>query len=183
VNFSDVGSGTQYADQILQLAGRGIVTGYVDGRFGPYDPVTRQQFAKMIILTLGYTVSPVPACGFKDVPLVLGSSDPLYPASYIAACAAAGITVGKTADTFGPYDKITRAQLITMVARAANFPQPPYTYQPSFANFSPSHYPWARKAAYAGLLDGFAGMGPNFDFWASATRGEVCLLLAALLGR
>ena len=48
---------------------------------------------------------------------------------------------------------------------------------------APQHYPWARRAAYAGLLDGFVGMGPDFDFWASATRGEVCLLLADLLGQ
>jgi hypothetical protein len=51
-----------------------------------------------------------------------------------------------------------------------------------FENFSAAHYPWARRAAYAGLLDGLVGIGPSYDFWATATRGEVCLLLASILG-
>jgi len=179
--FSDVYPNTLYAAEIKLLAKRGIISGYGDGTFGPNRPVTRQQFAKMIVLTLGYDVSALSACGFKDVDDRLDPNDPLYPAGYVAACAAAGITVGKTPDTFGPWDNITRAQLITMVARAAQLPDPPAGYVPPFGEFSPVHYPWAIKAAAAGVLDGLAGMGPGFDFWVPATRAEVCLLLAGLL--
>jgi len=179
--FSDVTDSTRYANEITLLAKRSIVSGYSDGRFGPYDRVTRQQFAKMIVLSLGCTVSPVSLCSFRDVASTPSSSDPLYPAGYIEACVAQGITLGKTPYTFCPFDNITRAQLITMVARAAGLPEPPGTYRPGFSNFSAEHYPWARKAAYAGWLDGFVGMGPGFDFWAPATRGEVCLLLASLV--
>jgi len=135
----------------------------------------------MIVLTLGYDVNPLLACVFKDVDEQLDPNDPLYPAGYIAACAAAGITVGKTPDTFGPWDNITRAQLITMVTRAAHLPDAPPGYMPPFGEFCPTHYPWAVKAAAAGVLDGFVGLGPSFDFWAPATRAEVCLLLADLL--
>jgi uncharacterized protein YkwD len=180
--FTDVGSSTLYAEEIELLARRGYVNGYGDGTFGPYDRVTRQQFAKIIVLALGRTVSPVYASSFTDVTTTPSASDPLYPAGYIAACAAQGITVGKTPYTFRPYDSITRAQLITMAARAAGLGDPPAGYRPRFSDFSDEHYPWAARAAYAGWLDGFQGMGPGFDFWASATRGEVCLLLAALLG-
>jgi uncharacterized protein YkwD len=181
--FVDVNDYTAYAAEIRLLAGSGVVSGYQDGSFGPYNKVTRQQFAKMIVLALDYDVSPLSACAFKDVSALPGSSDPLYPGGYIAACAAAGITVGKTPDTFAPYEQITRAQLITMVARAAELSDPPAGYQPQFDNFSGTHYPWARRAAYAGLLDGLLGIGPGYDFWATATRGEVCLLLANMLGR
>jgi len=177
-----VSGSTPYAHEILLLADLGVVTGYGNGYFGPMANVTRQQFAKMIVLALGYNVSPLAACAFKDVAPLPDSSDPLYPAGYIAACAAAGITVGKTPDTFCPYDQITRAQLITMVARAAGLAGPPAGYTPVFENFNDAHYPWARRAAYAGLLDGLAGLGAGYDFWAPATRGEVCLLLANLLG-
>ena len=179
--FSDVGSGTLYAPQIVALANKGIVSGYGDGTFGPYNTVTRQQFTKMIILALGYDVPRVSSTVFIDVTSASGSDDPLYPVSYVAACAVRGITAGKTSYTFDPYGDITRAQLITMVARANGLPEPPGSYQPSFPNFSDDHYPWARKAAYAGLLDGFVGMGPSFDFSACATRAEVCLLLASLV--
>ncbi len=179
--FSDVGSNTPYADEIGLLAGRNIVSGYGNGAFGPYDRVTRQQFAKMVILALGRTPSPISACSFMDVSSTPSGSDPLYPGGYVAACAAQGITVGKTPYIFGPYENITRAQLITMVGRAAGLGAPPAGYKPCFGNFSDEHYQWASRAAYAGWLDGFQDMGPNFDFWAPATRGEVCLLLAALL--
>jgi hypothetical protein len=180
--FSDVDGSTLYAAEIELLAERGVITGYGDGTFGPDRGVTRQQFAKMIVLTLGYHVSPMAASVFRDVQAEPDSSDPLYPAGYIAACAAAGITTGKTPVTFGPWDGVTRAQLITMVARAAQLPNPPWGYNPPFADFSPQHYPWADRAAAAGLLDGLVDMGPDFDFWAPATRAEVCLLLSRLLG-
>lgn len=181
-SFSDVDARTLYAKEILLLADRGVVTGYGDGTFGPTAKVTRQQFAKMVVLALGHQVSPLRACAFKDVTPVPDSADPLYPVGYVAACAAAGITVGKTIDTFCPYEEITRAQLITMVARAAGLSKPPTWYTPAFENFNDSHYPWACCAAYAGLLDGLIDMGPGYQFWASATRGEVCLLLANLMG-
>lgn len=181
--FPDVGSNTLYAQQIRHLADRSVVSGFSNGTFGPNQKVTRQQFAKMIVLALGYEVSPLTACGFKDVVALPGSADPLYPVCYIAACAKAGITVGTTVDTFSPYDQITRAQLITMVVRAAGLSDPPAGYRPPFDYFSPVHYQWARKAAYAGLLDGLAGLGSGFDFWAPASRGEACLLLANLMRR
>lgn len=181
--FSDVDATTLYADEILLLADVGVVAGYGNGAFGPTAKVTRQQFAKMIVLALGYQVSPLTACAFKDVAPIPESADPLYPAGYVAACAAAGITVGKTPDTFCPYEQITRAQLVTMVARAAGLSEPPAWYQPVFENFNDSHYPWARRAAYAGLLDGLAGMSRTYEFWETATRGEVCLLLANLIGK
>jgi uncharacterized protein YkwD len=180
--FTDVGSYTMYSAEIRLLASKGIVSGYLDGSFGPYDKVTRQQFAKMIVIALGNQVLPLSTCGFKDVVPLPGCADPLYPAGYVAACAAAGITVGMTPDTFCPSRQITRAQLITMVARAADLADPPASYRPGFDDFSATHYPWARRAAYAGLLDGLLGVGPSYDFWATATRGEVCLLLANMLG-
>ena len=38
-----------------------------DGNFGPGDPVMRQQFAKMIVLTGAYPVSEANVCPFTDV--------------------------------------------------------------------------------------------------------------------
>ena len=43
-----------YYAAITDLASRGIIGGYQDGTFGPDNPVTRQQFAKMIVLAGGY---------------------------------------------------------------------------------------------------------------------------------
>ncbi len=81
----------------------------------------RQQFAKMIVLALGLPVSesdfPNPSAPFAD----LGADDAssLYPHEYVAVCALNNITKGKDATHFFPLDNIIRAQLISMVARAA----------------------------------------------------------------
>ena len=55
-----------------------------------------------------------------------------YPRAYIAACTAHGVITGKTPYLFAPYDPVTRAQIITMVARAAQLPAASPTYVPPF---------------------------------------------------
>jgi subtilisin family serine protease len=177
--FSDVNEqSTPYSTQIDFLAARGIVGGTGGGLFHPQQPLTRQQFAKMMVLALGYPVSEADVCPFVDVPRVQGE---LYPYQYVAVAYKQGITTGTTSTHFSPYRTLTRAQLITMVARAAKLPEPPSGYSASFPNFSAVHYAYARKAEYAGLLADLAGMGYRYDFSAPATRGEVCALLYALL--
>lgn len=50
--FSDVDE-DHYANQYIELmSDLGIISGYGDGSFGPNDIVTREQFAKMMVLTL-----------------------------------------------------------------------------------------------------------------------------------
>jgi hypothetical protein len=183
-DFTDVHAGvTPYAAAIAQLADRGIITGFTDGSFRPYDPVSRQQFAKMIVLSLELPVTGLETCPFTDVAPQAGS-DPLYPLKYVAVCAFRGITQGKTAKTFAPYESITRQQIITMITRAARAPAPPVSFSVPFAKaqFSTSeHYQNACKAAYAGLLDGLLAIGPAYDFRAPCSRGECAQLLSSLI--
>lgn len=47
-DFSDVGDGVWYADAVSWAAGAQIVNGYGNGRFGPDDPVTREQTAAIL---------------------------------------------------------------------------------------------------------------------------------------
>ncbi len=152
--FPDVPAGHPYAGAIDEMATRGVVNGYQNGDFGPDDEVFRQQFAKMIVLALELPVSEADVCYFTDVDHDLSPVDPLFPDNYVAVCAQNGITIGVSEYLFAPYADITRAQLITMVARAAGLPYAPASYSPPFADFDPGHYPYARDAAWAGLLAG-----------------------------
>ena len=183
--FTDVPSDHVYYVQITDLAARDVVSGFTDGSFQPDTWVSRQQFAKMIVLTAGYPVSEDDVCTFDDVQKSGGGS--LYPDNFVAVCAARGITQGRTPTQFAPEDNVTRAQLITMVARAADLPDPPPGYALPFSDFSAAHYPWARKAYYSGLLDGLQEFKQDhkgaYDFWANATRAEACVLLYGLLYR
>ncbi|MHB8869456.1 MAG: S-layer homology domain-containing protein, partial [Thermoleophilia bacterium] len=181
MTFSDVPGNHPYYLAINDLFGRSVINGYLDSTFRPDNPVTRQQFAKMVVRAMAYPVSEADVSPFTDVPTNVSSTDPLYPDHYVAVCAARGITVGKTLTTFAPYDNMTRAQLFTMVARAADLPDPPLSYTPPFGQYDATHYPFSRKAASAGLLNGLQGVGPTYDFFAPATRGEVSVVLYNLL--
>ena len=46
--FSDVKSGNWFADAVEWAASVGVVAGYTDGRFGPNDKITRQDFVAML---------------------------------------------------------------------------------------------------------------------------------------
>ena len=169
---------------IVDLASRGIVNGYPTGQFGPNDDVKRQQFAKMIVLAGGYPVSEANVCPFADV--TDSGPDELYPDNYVAVCAAAGITVGRTATEFDPYSSITRLQVVSMVVRAADdlqpglLPAPPagWTSTPGW-DLDATHGASAARAEYNGLLTGLDLS--SLDARGAMTRGEVAQILSNLL--
>lgn len=69
VFFPDVPAGSPFYKSIVQAADQGIINGYENGNFGPYDSLTRGQIAK--ILVRAFSPSPVleDAPTFSDVPL------------------------------------------------------------------------------------------------------------------
>ena len=167
--FPDVPANHRYHDAIMGMARAAYVNGYGDGRFGPDDLVKRQQFAKMIALAAHLAVTEAMTSPFTDLPA--DNPDDLFPNEYIAAVAAAHITTGITPTTFDPGASIKFAQVVTMVTRfaAPYLPPVPETYVPPFNDFDATHYPWARVAAYYGLLEGIA---TPYDWYRAATRGE-----------
>lgn len=187
VAFTDVPSGQRYAEAIADLSQRGIISGYTDGRFGPDDPVKRAQFAKMIDLTLGLDMEQVPASPFTDLGEA-SATDPHYPGDYVARAYAEGIVKGLTTSTYGPYEPIKRAQVVTMVVRAVDseytglLSTPPAGFVSDWGAFHAEHGPNADRAQYNGLFDhlpiGDTGFGP----WGAMTRGEIAQVLHNLLG-
>ena len=186
-SFPDVPASHLYYAAITDLASRGIIGGYNNGNFGPGDPVTRQQFAKMIVKTAGYNVTGAETCPFTDVDAQTGT-DPFYPSKYVAVCATHNITTGKTATTFDPSGKITRYQAISMAVRMADNLQPgllatpPATWNGNVTwGADPTHGPNAARAEYNGLLAGIdlAALSPTGNM----SRGEVAQVLHNLLGK
>ncbi len=185
--FPDVTPSHPYYEAITGIADEGIINGYTNGEFGPEDPVKRAQFAKMIDGTMGVQVSEAMTSPFTD----LGPDDQgdLYPHEYVAAAAAAGITTGVTPTTFAPYNDISRAQVVTMIVRAAEglapgvLDQPPAGYAGTVPSFSAIHSPNMRIAEYNGLLEGLTGFGGSWDPWAKSSRGECAQMLWNLMLR
>jgi len=185
-DFSDVKPGDDYSEAIADLSSLGIINGFPDGTFRPKALVTRQQFAKMIVLALGLQVTENDICPFSDVQRS-GAND-LYPDNFVAVCAAYEITRGKTANTFDPYSNISRAQVMSMVVRSAPIvritldpPTDAYYDDPKrvMRNFDdPTHGLNAHIAEVNSLL---WGVRPDsvgvWDPWKNATRGEVAQIL------
>jgi hypothetical protein len=186
--FPDVPAGSAFYPAITYLAEQDVVSGYKDGRFGPLDPVTRQQFAKMIVRACGYQVTTSDECRFVDVQtsypgFYIDPNDILYPDHYIAVAARHKITVGKTtAYIFEPYGSITLAQVVTMVVRAGEdrgvYDSPPQSYVPPFADFGDPHYSYAREGAAHGLFVGYTG---PWDWYSPATRGQCAFFIWKLM--
>lgn len=181
--FPDVSASHPYAEAIYELASRGIISGYADGRFGPDDPVMRQQSAKMIVLSLG--LEPAPA-GYP-LPFTDIGADWPYPTGFVAIAYQRNITTGVTPVTFAPWDSITRAQVITMVVRAveninpALLATPPVGVWSGWGNFDPIHGPTAAKAQHNGLLEGLPV--ESLSAWSAMPRGEVAQVLGNLIAK
>ena len=159
------------------MAAAGVIKGFVGGTFRPEDLVTRQQFAKMIVLSLGLEPLPAAQSPFKDV-----ESGWPYLSGYVAAAAARGITVGTSGTTFNPGANIKRAQITTMMVRAAQNIEPgklvaaPEGYLSDWGDFSADHASFANTGQYSGLFENML-FGFYDDPWELATRGEVAQLL------
>jgi S-layer homology domain len=111
--FRDVPAGCWYGGAVSDLAQRGIVGGYDDGTFRADLTITRGQFASMLGRMLG-----VQAGGSASFPDVRGTS----VEGYVAALAQRGVMQGYADGSFGPNDRITRAQAAAFVGRAFGLP-------------------------------------------------------------
>ena len=185
-SFSDVSASNPYSTAIANMAALGVIGGFADGTFGPDRPVLRKQFAKMIVGTMGLRVveddwrdsnPPFTDCGFDD-------PSSLYPHDYIAVAKASGLASGKTATRFAPDDNITRAQMITMVVRAAkNFDISLRSVGPDYEGLfkyytDANHGANVQQAEHNGLLAGLVyNQAATSWIGGNATRGEVAQVL------
>lgn len=177
--FSDVSGVHPYAAAISDLAARNIISGYQDGKFGPDDSVTRQQFAKMVVLAMGFAVTEEDSYGFPDVSPIPAA---LYPYHFVAVAANNGLIMGHADGTFGPFEHLTRMQLISTVARmtASLLREPPSDWRGSLDTSDPTHGEAMRWAEYSGLLQGIGGLA-TWDAKEATTRGEVSQIVHNLL--
>lgn len=181
--FTDVPSSHQFAEAIDGLAAGGMVAGYSDDTFRPDQPVTRQQFAKLIVLTLGLPTTTADLCRFPDVASTAG--DGLYPDHFVAVAAANGITRGHADGTFAPRASIERRHAVTMVMRALERIYPAALVEPpagmrlggDWDALSKEQRGHAVLALFNGLLAGLDLQGAARDPRAPMPRGEVAQVL------
>ncbi|XID94943.1 InlB B-repeat-containing protein [Paenibacillaceae bacterium WGS1546] len=176
--FTDVQAHWARAD-IELLANKRIVAGRPDGRFMPDAPITRAEFASLLVRALSLREERVHRT-FTDV-----SADDWY-AEAVGTAHQAGLIRGYEDGSFRPDTTITREQIATMIARALAYagksPQAEEAALEAFADGS-DIADWAAEAAgqlvQAGIVRG--GTDTTFAPGASVSRVESVVMLKRML--
>lgn len=119
-SFDDVIGHPWARNDLDTLYSKGIMLNKENSAFVPSDPISRGEFATMLVkifdLPIRYTETPT----FSDVLRVNPLTNGLYDYKYIESAARAGIIRGAGGGRFSPDSPITRQDAAVMIARAAN---------------------------------------------------------------
>ena len=166
-SFRDVPVDAYYYDAVKWAAEKGITTGQADGLFGSDRSCTRAQIITFLWRAAG---SPVVnyAMEMGDV-----SADAYY-AEAVRWALSRGITSGTGGGAFSPDDACTRAQAVTLLARALS------AKAGGAANFTdvPADAYYAQAVSWAvenGITTGVGG--GRFDPAATCTRAQIATFL------
>ena len=114
--FTDVPSEQYYVDAVIWAAENDIVNGYGNNRFGPNDPITREQMASILYRYAAYQGYDVSASadfsGFAD-----SNEISSYAVSAMHWANAEGLINGINTSIIDPKGKSTRAQIATILMR------------------------------------------------------------------
>ena len=105
--FPDVPPSSGFCRWVEELARRGVVTGCGNGNYCPSSPVTREQMAIFVLLTLDPTLNP-PACAnppFNDVPTTSAFC------RWITELVSRGIVTGCGGGNYCPTAAVTREEM------------------------------------------------------------------------
>ena len=117
-NFSDLNSSYWAYNAIQSLASQNIITGYSDGTFRPDNPVTRAEFATMIINNLNQGNAYISdKTTYTDVPRGFWAYNNIQKANNL------GLIRGFPDGTFRPNAYISKAEVLTILANAARIVQ------------------------------------------------------------
>lgn len=122
--FSDVSSGSYYADAVAWAKANGIVNGTSETTFSPNEPVTREQTAAILYRYAqykGYDVEKTSdLTAYADAAAIHS-----YAKNAMSWAAAAGILNGVSSTSLEPTGSATRAQVATVLTRFAQTTQTP----------------------------------------------------------
>lgn len=114
VSFSDISESYWARGFIMELAQRGILTGFPDGKFYPDKPVTRGEFAALLASVFKQT-KVRNSISFRDVSTNYWAYDGIREAYEMGFLGAA------SGSQFKPYQSLTRLQILTALAKGLNY--------------------------------------------------------------
>jgi hypothetical protein len=199
VTFSDVLPSDYFYEPVLYLACHGVIGGYSDGTYRPYNNTTRGQMAKIVVGAFGLAIT-TPAAGgftFTDVPpssTFFGYVETAANAGSVSGYPCGGVNpqtgAAETCDGASrPYyrvgNNVTRGQLAKIVVIAAQGAAGWSLISPATATFSDvpvgsTFYPYIETAACHQVLGGYSD--GTFRPSANATRGQIAKIVYYAIG-
>ena len=115
-SFTDVEAGKWYADAITWTTENGIFAGYSKDKFGPDDPITREQLAAIFYRYADYKGYDLTVKGdldkFKDADKITD-----YAKTAMQWAVGSGLVKGKSGNLLDPQGTATRAEIAAMLHR------------------------------------------------------------------
>ena len=115
-SFTDVEAGKWYADAITWTTENGIFAGYGKDKFGPDDPITREQLAAIFYRYADYKGYDLTVKGdldkFKDADKITD-----YAKTAMQWAVGSGLVKGKSGNLLDPQGTATRAEIAAMLHR------------------------------------------------------------------
>ncbi|MDD3012650.1 MAG: S-layer homology domain-containing protein [Candidatus Gastranaerophilales bacterium] len=176
--FNDVQSEYWAYGPIQSLGQQNIITGYLDNTFRPDNPVSRAEFATMMIKAINRENTPViSTCNFKDL------SPSFWAYNNIQRAYSLGLISGFPGKLFKPNDYILKVEVIAILSKAIQSGLMSETEAREILNkyYDSASIPaWAMmsvaKAVKANLIVNYPQ--PNFLMpQKRATRAEVATML------
>lgn len=172
-SFSDTPQGESEKLSVLNLYDRGIISGYTDGSFKPYNNVTRAEFAKMMTKSSDFTLITESKLSFKDI------NQDFWARPYVLTLAEKEIFKGREGGIFDPSGNITIGEVLAVINRTFVF----------YGNESPYNYTlnthWSNKDFEAVVVAGIVKSTDSFYYPYTpdrkATRVECAVLLSRVL--
>ena len=116
--FSDVPPSSIYAESLSRVTALGMIGGYEDGTFRPEERVTREQFAKAMVVAAGLEES---AGMFGGTSIFSDVEADRWSSGYISIAVNKGLITGNIDGKFHPEDSITFGQACTLMVRALGY--------------------------------------------------------------
>ena len=149
--FTDVSANAWYYDAVRFVCETGLMNGLSSTAFSPYDNLSRVQLTQILYNMAGNP--PVNnISGFADV------APGNWYANAVAWAVSRNIIDGYDSGTFGPYDYVTREEIVVMLWRYAGKPVSEIElYFTDISNISTYTLPAVRWAVEKGILSGNSG--------------------------
>ncbi|WP_231506418.1 OmpL47-type beta-barrel domain-containing protein [Paenibacillus sp. UNC451MF] len=166
--------------EVTEASGCGIVSGFEDGTFRPDEPVTRAQFVVMLMQTLEQdnVQQGASAIHFTDAAVI-----PAWAAQAVSWAEQNGIVNGYEDGTFRSNVQVSRAEMITMAAKAFKLPSASPGAVDSLFSDATDIPAWAKGYAASAQQKGFVKGRENGKFAPNdhTTRAEAITLLLRML--